>query len=261
MHGAVTTALVREARSNTASTVIGCKAGSFRSSPYAWRNTTSPPWTTAITAPGTSPRATAPPAASVMARTVDPGSEGRGGDDGGGEAGGEAEATVGTTAVGTGSGGTTTTPRAHPTAVSTARASTRIPVESLGVGEGQGGLGEGGPGPGEGGLGPGEGGLGGALGPPHLNARSPRDSSISSALGTTMMSLRRFFCWPSLVALFATGSVSAKPAALQCALGRMLPLPPTRNTTTDRARITERPQLSWKGPPLRGALSVWPATW
>ena len=41
-------------------------------------------------------------------------------------------------------------------------------------------------------------------------------SSISSALGTTMISQRRFFCLPSSVSCCRrSGSVSAKPAALQ----------------------------------------------
>ena len=53
-------------------------------------------------------------------------------------------------------------------------------------------------------------------------------SSISSTLGTTMRSQRRFFWRPSSVSLVATGSVSAKPAALQCCAGRPEPLSPTR---------------------------------
>ena len=43
--------------------------------------------------------------------------------------------------------------------------------------------------------------------------------------------------------LAATGSVSPKPAALQCFRGR-LPFLPMRKISTDRARISESPQLS-----------------
>src|ERR1700679_136600 len=60
-------ALVSEARAKTVSPVIGRAEGSLLRCPYAFRKTTSPPLTTAITAPGTSPRETAPLAASSIA--------------------------------------------------------------------------------------------------------------------------------------------------------------------------------------------------
>src|SRR5262245_23961338 len=71
-------------------------------------------------------------------------------------------------------------------------------------------------------------------------------SIISSTSGTTMRSQRRFFCWPSFVPLFATGSVSAKPAALPCCRGNAPPLP-IRKRSTERARSSDRPQLSLYG--------------
>src|SRR5580693_725014 len=70
MHGAVPTTLVSEARSKTVSTVIGCSSGSLLRRPYALTRTAPLPCTTAITAPGTSPRATAPLAASSMAAAI-----------------------------------------------------------------------------------------------------------------------------------------------------------------------------------------------
>ena len=73
-----------------------------------------------------------------------------------------------------------------------------------------------------------------------------------------MSSQRRFFCRPSSVLLLAMGSVAAKPAALQCWTGKPPVFGSMRYTRTSRARMSERPQLSWNGPPLRATLSVWP---
>ena len=57
------------------------------------------------------------------------------------------------------------------------------------------------------------------------------------------------------VAPYAVHDAYGGPAALQRCLGRM-PLPPTRNVSTDRARMSDSPQLSRNGPPLSGWLSV-----
>src|SRR5277367_5605910 len=109
-------ALVSDARSKTVSAVIGCGPGCLVRRPYAARKTTAPPWTTAMTAPGTSPRATAPFAAAAISSAVAAGRDGAAFV----SAGGAAAARV--MAVAAGGAGTAGTARVQPVAARAARA-------------------------------------------------------------------------------------------------------------------------------------------